>query len=499
VSGPNFPAARIYAAVMLDETVPHDPGQPARPPARRPLPSLSRPAGPAGLAALAIVALALAVRLIGLGQPGGMLVDERYYVGGARFLIAQGWEPTTAHPVPGALPAVHPPLGKWLIGFGIWLAGDRPFGWRLASAFIGAATVGLVYLCGRRLFPGRAAPALIAALLLAVEDLSVVQSRTAMLDVFVTFWIVAGFLALLRDRDQRAGVRPGAGAGSRLWAGRRWRLLAGMLFGCALATKWTVVYVLPLAAVLVVWWEVRRRRESAELKPALTRAIWDEGTTVILSFAFVPVAVYVASYLGAFTAGGTSPLAWWQDQIRVLAFHTSLTADHPYASSALSWLADRRAVSYFYSQPPVPGAAGPVPGAREVLALGHPLVFLGIVPVWLWAGWRAVRRREAALAAPLLFGLALWLPWVVQPERTMFLFYMTPVVPFVVLLQGAALGRLLTSGAAGAVLGGVVLAAVAALFWFHWPVLVGQAITQEAWQLRVPDWSKILLWRPHWV
>jgi dolichyl-phosphate-mannose-protein mannosyltransferase len=449
-----------------------------------------RPA-PGGLAALAVVGLALALRVADLGDPDRFMADERFYVEGARSLLARGWEPTWCSPVAGLMPAVHPPLGKWLIAAGMAVAGDGPVGWRLAGALAGTATVALVYLAGRRLFGGRA-PALAAALLLAVEHLSVVQSRTAMLDVFVTFWVVAGCLALLVDRDAAVGA-----GGDQPRRRRPWRYLAGVLFGCALATKWSGAFALAAAIVLVAAWEVARRREDG-LKAALRAAMWAEGSSIIVALALVPVAVYVASYTGAFVAGGVGPAGWWEDQVRALTFHTSLSAGHPYASSATSWLVTRRSVAYFYAGPdPTTGT-----GLREVLAIGNPVVFLAIVPTVVWAAWRWVRRREhalgASLGAPLVLALALWLPWVGQSRPT-FLYYMAPVVPFLVLLEGAALARLAGSGVAGAALAGLLAGGAVALLVFHWPVLTAEPLTPGQWALRVADWASIPIWRPHWV
>ncbi len=51
----------------------------------------------------------------------------------------------------------------------------------------------------------------------------------------------------------------------------------------------------------------------------------------------------------------------------------------------------------------------------------------------------------------------------------------------------------------GLVIAAVLLAGVAALFWFHWPILTGAPLTQQEWALRVADWSRIPIWRPNWV
>src|SRR4029453_14583694 len=244
-------------------------------------------------------------------------------------------------------------------------------------------------------------------------------------------------------------------------------------------------------------WEVVLRRRAGRSAP-LRDALLTEGATLIEAFVFLPLGVYFATYAGAFIAGGLTPLAWLEDQVRVLDFHATLRQGHAYASPAWSWLLMRRPFAYYYSQPLVTTDVGPVPGAQEVLALGNPLVFLASVPVAVWATVRWLRRREHALALPLAFALALWLPWAVQ-QRPMFVYYMTPVVPFVVLLQGAALARLARRHVAGAVLAGAALALAAWLLLYHWPVLTGVPIPHDQWVARIADWRRIPLWHPNWV
>ena len=103
----------------------------------------------------------------------------------------------------------HPPLGKWLIGSGIALFGYDPFGWRVASAVIGTATVALVYPLGRRLLRSITTPiaatvgAAAAAGLLAIDFLHLVHSRIGMLDSFITFFVVGAVFAVVLDRDRQ--------------------------------------------------------------------------------------------------------------------------------------------------------------------------------------------------------------------------------------------------------------------------------------------------------
>jgi dolichyl-phosphate-mannose--protein O-mannosyl transferase len=105
----------------------------------------------------------------------------------------------------------------------------------------------------------------VAGLLLALDGLELVMSRTAMLDIFVMFWVLAGFGCLVIDRDQalarlsaRSPGLPPEGAGPRLGI-RWWRIAAGCCLGLAAATKWNGLFFLVLFAPLCVIWDMTAR------------------------------------------------------------------------------------------------------------------------------------------------------------------------------------------------------------------------------------------------
>ena len=98
-------------------------------------------------------------------------------------------------------------MGKWIIALlGVGPFGLHAFGWRLPSALFGIAGVALLYMLTLRMW-GSPGWATFAAVLLAVDGLHIVQSRMAMLDIFLSTFIVAGFLFLVLDRERlgRAG------------------------------------------------------------------------------------------------------------------------------------------------------------------------------------------------------------------------------------------------------------------------------------------------------
>ncbi len=479
-----------------------------------------------------VTVLAGLLRFLRLAIPdntasGGNIFDEVYYNCDAQSLLRAGVELNTAGveknmtdpctPTGGGSFVVHPPLGKWAIALGIKAFGANPFGWRFAAAVAGTLTVLLLVRAGRRM-TGSTLLGGLAGLLLAVDGLHLVQSRIAMLDVFLVFWVVAAFAALLVDRDHlRERLARGASPGARPW-----RLLAGFCLGAGIATKWSAVYYVVVLGLLSLAWEVGARRSAGA--PAPFRATARALPGAMLVYAVVPLAVYVASYTGWFrssqgfdrdwaqTSGGYAKqdgpfaalLGRFPDGLqslvhyhqKILEFHEQLSTPHAYQSHPLGWLFLARPVSYYYPTDVGPGRYGceAASCAREVLAIGNPVLWWGTIPVLLALVWLWVSRRDWRAPALLALIGASILPWIRDDlnERTMFLFYALPAVPFMA-LSAALVAGWLRGGAhatrrrrlwgTGAVTLYVALA-VAALAFFY-PLLAAQTLDIDSWRDRI--------------
>jgi dolichyl-phosphate-mannose--protein O-mannosyl transferase len=115
----------------------------------------------------------------------------------------------------------------------------------------------------------------------------------------------------------------------------------------------------------------------------------------------------------------------------------------------------------------------------------------------LWLVWRIGARRDPA-ALTVAVGIAAgWATWFLNPERTMFIFYMAPVVPFFVLAVTLVLQDVIGRPDAEAChqqlgLGAACLyvALVAATFAFFYPVLTGDPLSHAEWLRR--------MWFPSW-
>jgi dolichyl-phosphate-mannose-protein mannosyltransferase len=410
-----------------------------------------------------------------LGTPGTLVFDEAYYAPDACTLVHSA----SACGVAGTFSKVHPILGKWIIGLGIDLFGHRPFGWRVAAAIFGTVSIILLFLLARRLLRSTAA-ATFAAAFLALDGLSFVQSRLAMLDVFVATFALATFLFVVLDRDRERH------ADERFWD-RRWLLAAGVAGGAAMATKWSGIPFVAAAAVLVFAWDARATRDLRVEHP-IGRTLRKRAGVLIVAFVALPLVVYVASFVGGLDAPFmTSPWdrgSWvraflgWQKHI--LTFGIDLHGVHPYTSPAWSWPLLKRPVVYHID---VSGGA-----YREIIALGNPAIWWPAILATAACVVRWLRRRDpegpdGAIIAGLVAGWAWWLP--VTSVRTFsFLFYLTPAIPFLCLALARVL-QLTWPNVVGRIATGAVAAAVLGLFVFFYPVLAAAPLTAEAWSARL--------------
>ena len=454
------------------------------------------------MALAAVAAGAAAVRLVDLGRPAGFVFDEIFYARNAcRFVID-----ASVCGIDDLVSGAHPPLGNWIIGIGIRLFGYNEFGWRIASALAGVLAVALLYALMRLLLADRAASAAAtagasaAALLLAADPLHLVQSRVAMLDSFVTLFVIAALLSAVLD-GRRSRDAAGSDALAPTWLrlmtlGRPWRLAAGASLGAAVAVKWSGAYVALGIALLLVVWEVAAVRaaateggQSMRWRSGLRVAVRRELLPSLVLLGIVPLIIYLASYIGrvdgALLAAPWREGSFWRDvadhQVAMLRFHVGLAGHHPYESAPWSWLLLQRPAAYSFA---IEGGR-----YREVLAIGNPLAWWGgaaaLVAVGVgWArsgaGWM---RAEPVLLAG---ALATYLPWLLLSgsRSQVFIWYILPTIPFLC----GALG-LLTAQAWGSLRGrvatGVAGVAVAAWFAFYWPMLTASPLTPDQWRARI--------------
>lgn len=494
------------------DAAPDAPIETAPPPAEGP-PSR---AGRVGIVLpIIILLIAGAVRFIDLGYPERIYFDETYYAPQGLEMLTNGVEEGFA---------VHPPLGKWLIAAGIeafgyacndptstkWFGGC--YGFRSAAAAAGTLTVLITYFIGLRLFRRRGVAAL-GAFFVAIDGLALTMSRIAMLDIFLAMFVALGVWFLLIDRDEmwRDLPAPLPEPVTRLpHRSRRWRWLAGVAFGLALATKWSAILAIGGAGLFVGSSEMLWRHR---VTGSPWTALWRPAVGTLLALLVLPAFIYVVSYAGWFANYESTRLGlercpngectltpievvreWWGEQRQIARFHDNLEAEHPYRSHPARWPWLGRPVAYYYEnctdEKLADGECVVEQGnVEEILGVGNPVIWwLGLLafPAALWFGYK---RRDWVAAAVVGFYLVQYVPWLFVP-RPNFLFYLTPAVPFLCLTLAYAVWRVSAytwlrwvPAAAG------VLAVVA--FLFFWPVWTGQEMPLDTWQLRI--------WMRSWI
>ncbi|HVS66943.1 MAG TPA: phospholipid carrier-dependent glycosyltransferase [Mycobacteriales bacterium] len=509
---------------------------------------------------LAITAFGGFLRFWRITRPGGhslhsnssIVFDETYYAHDSWSLLHHGVETDGLMKTQSFI--VHPPLGKWMMAVGEALFDHgksvtfhktiypaSPLSFRFMGALLGTLAILITARVARRMFRSTAL-GVIAGTLLALDGLEFVQSRTATLDIYLLFWVIAAFACLVADRDwgrRRLAERLEAPLGPHEWGPRLglrpWRWATAICLGAACATKWNGSYYIPGFILLALAWDLGARRTarvgvrgSRQPNWWLWRsAAWRSLLPIAAVFLLVPAAVYVASWTGWFLSNGhyaydhdlyvhpgQSWLAhdwavfhgWWHyNRVDIWNYDKTLHASHPYISKPWGWLLLERPVAYYYQTPSGCGAAS---CAQEILAVGNPAIWWATIPalvavIWVWISRRDWRAAGVATA----FGFG-YLPWIIQEipvvkttppctpagdcHRTMFLYYMLPNVPFMVLAVTLAIGLMLgyrnqseIRRAAGATMATSYVAIVVILFYFFYPVLAGRNIPQSQWHRRI--------------
>ncbi|MEA2499108.1 MAG: dolichyl-phosphate-mannose-protein mannosyltransferase [Actinomycetota bacterium] len=466
--------------------------------ARRPPPRWSRAEI---IAIVAITLIAAIIRLVHLADPPEYVFDEVYYAKDACIFAEE--DPELCG-IPGESTEVHPPLGKAIISLGVAAFGFDSFGWRIMSALAGSLSVALLFLIARRLFSSLVA-ASAAALLLALDFLHFVQSRVAMLDIFLVLFGLLAFYFLLLDRAALMRRLDEVGSARRNRLLRPWRAAAGIAAGAATACKWSGAFILIAIVLISIAWEKAARREAGE-PSSLGRVLASESFSIFLWLMLLPVIVYAASYAGHLEgqvfAAPWEPGSWlrnvWERQQYMWDFHKDLTAMHSYQSPSWSWLAIKRPVSYFFCSGAEGATACHPPTAEgnyeEIVALGNPFVWWSSLVAMLYLGVAWVRSRDWRRPEGFILAgfLLTYLPWLIpaSDRSALFIFYLLPSVPFMCLALAYAAARLGRSWEARTAIA-VFATATIALFAFYYPVMTKGSLPKPEWEQRMTPHFRI--------
>ena len=405
----------------------------------------------------------------------------------------------------------HPPLGKVFMSWCIRLMGMTPFAWRFAGALCGVLMVPAIYLLAKTLL-GSTLWASLCALLLSADCMHFTQTRIATIDSFPVLFMMLMFLFMARwmkmsyyHQRLRDTFVPLA--------------LSGVFMGLAIASKWIGCYgavglaVLFFARFIVLWRQGLYAQKHRDEDPAFVRAadtFRDKGVKTILAcfvfFVFVPVAIYVLSYVPYLRAYGE--IKWnlttferiWDAQVLMFDYHKNLVAEHYFASPWYEWPLIVKPMWYYNADFKGAGMAS------SILSFGNPAVWwtglVGILFVLVYSVYRNAlpalrvipgREDEDDRAMPVIAAgfLSAYLPWVLVSRLT-FIYHYFASVPWIIIATALGLKYLARHHRRLAyVLAAVLSVAAIALFIGFYPLASGVEVPRA--------WCDAMNWFGGWM
>jgi dolichyl-phosphate-mannose-protein mannosyltransferase len=454
---------------------------------------------------LVLQALSFALHFYGLSRFNTLVFDETAY---ARF----------GHNYLNGLAVfdVHPPLGKLLIGAGMWLgdlmgyAGEStnllsgaeraPWAYRWVAALFGSTLAVLLAGITWELFH-RWRMALLSGLLMLLSGIFLVEARYALINVFVVTFGLFGHWLWLRSLSARTATRR-----HLLW------LLSGLALGCCISVKWSGLSFLGVVwATTLLGWLTTKRTSTQNRFFAMP---W---LALLSYFVVAPTLLYATQWTPHLLVSNKTLS---QEHTEMLRYHQSVKDDkseHPYCSRWTTWPFMLRPISLVYetqSERPTEAATGaataqvPVPvTVRAVHEIINPLLAwcACVAMLWVAAAFAFKWERLALSGTPepdhlrdvwtlgyvLLGFLSGWLPWAMV-GRCQFLYLYMPSLAFALIASAWAVDYLLAHPL-GAMrwTGYSVVLGVAGSFLFFLPIYLGWPISQAAFYAR--------MWLVSWI
>jgi dolichyl-phosphate-mannose-protein mannosyltransferase len=351
-----------------------------------------------------------------------------------------------------------PPVARYLIAAGEWLYGDwrkvtqglpgdpadlgfNTFGWRIMACIFGSLVVPLMYLLAFKLWPNRWF-AIGAGVLCCFDGMFFIQSRIAMLDIFLVFFVMLAytlFLFHLESRTERGAVAS--------------LLLMGIVLGVAIMCKWTALAALGSIAFFLV-----ARPLASHVK--LSSGGWSWGPrsghvlpgrarlpiyawTAVIALVAIPIAIDLVSWIPFFMRGQFHTLGdLLTYQYQGYEFNATLTATHPYGSKWYTWPLTVRPVLYYYQGD---GLGVDLASGQQLVAgmtdLGNPLIWWASVPALLALPYFAIKDRSWPATVIMVGYVTAYLP-LAKVSRVLFMFeYFGPLI-FAVLALAFVLARM---------------------------------------------------------
>ncbi len=413
---------------------------------------------------LAVMLLFIFLRVWRISFPGETVFDEVYFPKMAhQYLSGESFFD------------IHPPLGKLIIAVGEMLFGNTQLGWRIMPLLAGIATIPVAYWTSLQVF-GDKRVGFITALLIALDGLFIVYSRTGLMDGFLILFGLAAFGFAFVFRRRRV-------EGESAWLPL---ILTGLFAGLALAIKWIGAGFLPVVGLITLVTLLVTKERKADVPDYL---IW------AVSMIVLPFMLYTVPFLANWQTDFWHQFIVWHQQS--WGYNINLDATHPYSSKWWSWPFLVRPIWFYYKN-----VDGNIFG---VDAIGNPLVWWGstlavVYTLMVLVYSFVTRKRESAaivnqkyllpLLAVTIGWAAFYVPWI-KVGRVLFLYHYFGSYLFALLLAGFWIGQAVSSGKYLRYVIIALLAAFTVVGLCFAPIWIAYPIPQA--------WFDRLMWFTSWI
>jgi dolichyl-phosphate-mannose-protein mannosyltransferase len=348
-----------------------------------------------------ILFFALGLRSFNITSPSTYIFDEVHYIPPAQFMgglapnpNGQTWATVASiHKSPDPN-FIHPSGSKFLILAGIKIFGNTALGWRFFSLCFGMASLVLLFVVASKLL-NSVNTGLMAMLLVSMDFLHIVQSRLAMIDMFLFFFTVAifGFAVLLKTTKSRS-----------------WLLLGLIIVGGT-----SIKYVFALwAALALIYILFRHGIKKAE-------------TWIFVINAGVFSVMLYTLWGFYYVSADFSFADWVQLHFESVRRTTDALKFHKYGSHPGQWLFNSKAIWYSFSKSD--------DTYTGILGFGNPALWLAFIPL-SYHTFSLVREkcslRDLGLSKeffPLLWYVLIYAPlFMLMWKRQGYIYYMLPAV-----------------------------------------------------------------------
>jgi dolichyl-phosphate-mannose-protein mannosyltransferase len=458
---------------------------------------------------IGIFIFSLSLRFWGLGRFNVFVFDEVYYAKFANDYLTHT-----------KFFNAHPPLSQYIIAVGIWLGDMLPIGHDTTNSLTGSVRSTFSYRWFNAIFGSfipivvggiayhltkRRSYMVIAAGLMALDGLFLVDSRYALNNVFLVLFGLLGQLWLL------------IGLSTQGW--RRWVLgiAAGIFFGLSIACKWNGLWFLLgiwLSLGVIMGHQILTRRPTTEIKDfppdiepsvlvKLSRLqLWE----ILVYLLAVPAVVYIMAWIPHLQQNPEPNL--WKMQGEILHYHEKVgngKAVHPYCANWYTWPLMMRPLAYYYNV--VKGAAGNVNLDKiyDVHAMGNPFLWWLAFGVIVMMTWRLLKKivtgdhwdlSNQQVALPIFFlanyGANLF-PWI-RVTRCIYIYHYMGSLVFAVLALAWVIDRWFHSPnlqLRGWSITAVFAIAAAFIWWL--PIYLGLPLSHQ--QLALRMWFNENTWK----